>query len=876
MKKIIWLLLLFCGLLFSCTEKQEIVFDIQKDILVELDDYSASYSFEDYIDVFVNDEKVAYEDLTVTMSPGSSASLGVQNFIVSYEYNKKEYKKEFQVEFVDHYSNVKINLLKDIKEYRIENGKNLVSLNISNPSKYKIVGYYKDKNYTIEYNQLESITQDIEIYAKLQYDLEYSKPDISTENIVLNLDNYIENLMDSTPDYIPAWNKEGFKGRWNYIDGVFLNSIVNLYYETYNPRYKNFFLRYINYYIDADGDFINPSTQEKNGYRSKELDSVCESRILFDAYDMTKDERYLKAISKTYTELLSMPVAEGSNNYSHKESYLNQIWLDGMYMYVPFLARYGKINKNNTIFDQIKTQYEYIRRSMFDEEKKLYYHGHDTTKSIFWANKTTGNSQSFWLRSNGWFIVSLVDALEYFPEGENKEYLKGLLNEAIEGILQYKDEKTNMFYQLIDQGPTAYVVPKEYLSSLKNKDYGTDDAIIENYLETSGSSMVAYSLLKGSRLGYIKSEYRKAGKEIFEGIYGYSYKDGSLNHICITAGLGPASNQYRDGSISYYLAEPVGKDDAKGVGPFLMAYLEYAMEEEKLTKWYDVTFVRFDLEFIRTVPTGRDLSTIIDPQYPGYTFKGYYFDIDFQKKVPDDYKITKNEIIYLSFTKIPTPYDILSASDSVILKENFDSYTKDDTLPTFTAWGTKGIYSYIHDKNDPGVDVTLNHITLGDKTAYLYDNSENDGTQLIIDSGNVTDGIVKGYMEVELYNNGNQWTFFQMYGQRMDGTFGEIFGARFEAGRLQYRINGGSVITPEEWIIISDIWYDIEYTYDLNQKLLTVEINGVKLVKDLSMNLAQSFAGIKIVTSDGWVHNSYGDLFHRTARVDNVVIVVEE
>ena len=131
-------------------------------------------------------------------------------------------------------------------------------------------------------------------------------------------------------------------------------------------------------------------------------------------------------------------------------------------------------------------------------------------------------------------------------------------------------------------------------------------------------------------------------------------------------------------------------------------------------------------------------------------------------------------------------------------------------------------------------------------------------------------------MEVELLNAGNQWTFFQMYGTRADGTFGEIFGARFEQEHLQYRVNQGTVQEPEIWMSPYDIWYIIEYEYDLNQKCLSVKINGIDLVKNLSMATASSFGGIKIVTSDGWVHNAYGDLFHRMARVDNIVIVVEE
>ncbi|MDE6656027.1 MAG: glycoside hydrolase family 88 protein, partial [Anaeroplasmataceae bacterium] len=643
-----------CGILFSCGEKLDIQFDIAEDITIELDDFNLNYNFSNEITAYKNKEEIPYNDLSISLSESSSISLGKQEFIVSFIYNDKEYKQSFTVTFVDNSSTVLVHMLKDLKSYRIQNGKTLDSLQIgSSQYGYTVTGFYEDKLYKKPFDSTKPITKDTEVYAKLEYEVVPSGESIFIDKVVDELNTYIDTMMNLTT-YRPAWNQEGYKGRWNYIDGVFLNSIVNLYYETNNLTYKDFFLRYINYYLDDEGYFINPETKERTGYRSGELDSVCESRILFDAYEMTQDSRYLNAIQFTYDELMKMSIAKGTENFSHKESYLNQIWLDGMYMYVPFLARYAKAKEDTATFDKIKKQYEYIRNTMFDQEKKLYYHGHDTTKSIFWADKATGNSECFWLRSNGWFIVSLVDVLEYFPEGDNKEYLQGLLKEAIEGILQYKDEKTNMFYQLVDKGPTAYVVSKEYLSGLKNTAYGSTDAVIKNYLESSGSSMIAYTLLKAARLGYIAQEYQSIGAGIFEGVYRNSYKDGSLDNICITAGLGPESNQVRDGSIEYYLAEPVGKDDAKGVGPFLMAYLEYAMEEEKLLKWHNVTIVRFDRTIEEIVLTDTPLDSIVETGYPGYIFEGCYFDSEFKNKVPEDYRIVQNETIYVSFSKDPT------------------------------------------------------------------------------------------------------------------------------------------------------------------------------------------------------------------------------
>lgn len=395
-----------------------------------------------------------------------------------------------------------------------------------------------------------------------------------------SMNEYVDSLISSTTSYIPSWNKEGFKGRWNYIDGVFLNSIVSLYEQTNNEEYKDFLINYIDYYIDDNGVFIHPKTKEPN-YKTGELDSVCCSKILFDAYEYTNDSRYEKAIKNTYNELLIMPKAEGTNNFWHKTSYQNQIWLDGMYMYAPFYARYAKnyvMDDNDiNVFGLLKDQYEYIRNNMFNEELGLYYHGHDSTKTIFWADKKTGNSSSFWLRSIGWYLVSLVDVLEYFPEGNDKVYLTELLKEGIDGVLKYIDKDSKMFYQLVNLKNIEVNVKSTYLEALKNTKYMVDgkyvDTKISNYLESSGSSMIAYCLLKGSRLGIY--DYKKLGKQIFEGIYNHSFKNNKLNDICITAGLGPEQNKHRDGSSAYYLAEPVGKNDAKGVGPFIMAYLEY-------------------------------------------------------------------------------------------------------------------------------------------------------------------------------------------------------------------------------------------------------------------------------------------------------------
>ncbi len=93
----------------------------------------------------------------------------------------------------------------------------------------EIKGYYKDSSYFQPFDIFSPILNDLDIFAKLSYTFTFESPSIDANKISREMNEYILKLMSTTIGYRPSWNQEGFKGRWNYIDGVFLNSIVNLY-----------------------------------------------------------------------------------------------------------------------------------------------------------------------------------------------------------------------------------------------------------------------------------------------------------------------------------------------------------------------------------------------------------------------------------------------------------------------------------------------------------------------------------------------------------------------------------------------------------------------------------------------------------------------
>lgn len=363
--------------------------------------------------------------------------------------------------------------------------------------------------------------------------------------------NYIDELIEKSSPDKPMWNIEsilsGNRVKWNYIDGCMIKAILEMYYNTNEKKYVNFADTFIDYYINDDGSIKGYSKADFN------IDSINEGKVLFDLFELTKKEKYRKAIDVLYQQLQEHPRTK-SNNFWHKLIYPNQIWLDGLYMAQPFYMEYETKYNGYKNYKDIYQQIMNVRKLMFNEEKKLYYHGYDESREMFWCNKETGLSKNFWVRSMGWYVMSLVDVLEKMDNQMFYEYRQiiDVLREAIDGLLQYQDN-SGMFYQVIDQKEKA-----------------------GNYLETSGSAMIAYAILKSVRLEYLPNNYRKYGVNCFNGIKDkyLNIENGtlSLGGICLVAGLG--GKQMRDGSYDYYISEPVVLNDAKGVGPFLLAYTE--------------------------------------------------------------------------------------------------------------------------------------------------------------------------------------------------------------------------------------------------------------------------------------------------------------
>lgn len=347
------------------------------------------------------------------------------------------------------------------------------------------------------------------------------------------------------------------RNMWNYEDGCVLIGLRAMYQATGDNFYLNALRSFTDRYIEVDGNIRNYVAAEYN------LDYIPAGCVLYTLYDKTCEPRYRKAIETLEEQLRHQPRTP-CGSFWHKAIYPNQVWLDGLYMGLPFHANYAIRFGDESALDDIMLQFRNARKYLYDEKTGLYYHAWNETKDVFWADPKTGLSPNFWTRAIGWYLMALADIYGMIPDNRTDliDEMAALWKEAIDGMLRWQEKDSGLFYQL---------------PALLNEK--------RNYLETSGSLMVAYSLLKGARLDVLtEPEYRAAGEKILVCIElrKFTVHDGKveLHGICKGAGLGPTGNLHRNGTVDYYLSEDVVHDEQKGVGVCMMAYAEYLQAKQ--------------------------------------------------------------------------------------------------------------------------------------------------------------------------------------------------------------------------------------------------------------------------------------------------------
>ncbi|MCR5820859.1 MAG: glycoside hydrolase family 88 protein [Bacteroidaceae bacterium] len=362
--------------------------------------------------------------------------------------------------------------------------------------------------------------------------------------------------------------------KWSYVMGIELEAMLDTYLRYGGDDILAYCKEYTDTMISPQGNIRDYNLQEYN------LDNIRTGHFVARMYERFPEEKNLKAMKTLMQQLERQPRTKGDKIYWHKAIYAYQVWLDGIFMGLPFRVLTARLllkpRQAKAIFDDAVNQITATYRRTYDPQTGLNRHAYDENRNMFWADTQTGLSKHCWGRAQGWFTMALVELLDALPEDyPRRGEVISLLQKDLDAVIRWQDKQTGLWFQVMDS-PEA----------------------TGNYLESSCSSMFAYSLLKAANRGWLGDHYREAGTKAYEGIIRRFIRINadqtiSLTGACKVAGLGPGISQQvaaalkkinpkakaredrrRDGSYAYYLSEPVRDNDAKAVGPFIWASLE--------------------------------------------------------------------------------------------------------------------------------------------------------------------------------------------------------------------------------------------------------------------------------------------------------------
>lgn len=361
-------------------------------------------------------------------------------------------------------------------------------------------------------------------------------------------DKIIESTLQAYPD--PADFPVYAPDRWNYEYGFFLNATFVRWQETKNERYLTYIKQWVDRFVDENGKL------DTIQYRPEEykLDDILPGRLLLSLYDLTKEDRYKNAADQLKEQLRTQPkTSEGG--YWHKLVYPSQMWLDGIYMADVFSLQYANTFNEPALVEEAVHQIKLISKYTTDPVTGLMYHGWDESKNKVWADSIKGTSPEFWGRAVGWYMMALVEALEYIPANHpEREALVGLFQKLSASVKNYQDTTNKLWYQVLDKG----------------KQEG-------NWIETSCSAMFTYAFAKGHRLGLLDDTFLKSAEDAYQALLNdyVVFDNQGILYLNRTVKIGTLNPKTSKGDFEYYISTECRINDYKGLAALLYASLEF-------------------------------------------------------------------------------------------------------------------------------------------------------------------------------------------------------------------------------------------------------------------------------------------------------------
>ena len=185
-------------------------------------------------------------------------------------------------------------------------------------------------------------------------------------------------------------------------------------------------------------------------------------------------------------------------------SWQTRIWLDDMFMITAIQGQAYRVTKDT----------KYINR--IAKEMVLYLDSLQTPNGLFYHSTT---APFYWARGNGWLAVGMTEVLRVLPE--NNVYRPRIL--------------------------AAYKLMMQTLLSMQDEDGMWNELVDEKeaWKETSGTAMFTYSMIVGSKRGWLdKKVYGTAALKAWKSLVTYLEPNGDMRNVCEGTNIGTTKEHY--------------------------------------------------------------------------------------------------------------------------------------------------------------------------------------------------------------------------------------------------------------------------------------------------------------------------------------------
>lgn len=210
------------------------------------------------------------------------------------------------------------------------------------------------------------------------------------------------------------------------------------------------------------------------------------------AGEITGDPAFRKATDRMLDYFLHKAPRTDDGTLCHIRS-APQVWVDAMYMVPPFLTVTGRP-------DEAMKQIEGHRKLLWNSKAKLFSHIWDDGKKQ-WID------QAFWGVGNGWAAAGMTRVIKALPPAmdDERQKLESYVKEVIDGCLAHQ-RPDGLFHNLVDRR--------------------------ETFVETNLAQMLAYSIYRGVRAGWLDSSYRHAADRMREAAHAKVDDYGLVQGVC--------------------------------------------------------------------------------------------------------------------------------------------------------------------------------------------------------------------------------------------------------------------------------------------------------------------------------------------------------